>query len=214
MNYFDYIAELETYKPVDDAISHLQRGILLTEQLTMSCPITELAVKLKYLNNQLKILNVPELPYNVYVAIYQLKKVLKQYKTIKIHGCPESYFSNNDWQHLMQNSYNLKAANVSYYHYYQCSASLVMNQFMHCIKWDWCNHILTIKNGGARVNNDNGGVNNATINNNTRVNNNDISGRVNVYLGAMPLKSSWCNPISRDDLTVLKQMGVIGRAHV
>ena len=93
--------------------------------------------------------------------------------------CPESDFTDDDWEHYIQNSKLLQYETTSLYKFYlQYSSSLLYNQTMNNIGiWHWYDLI------------------------------HDMNG-VKIYLGGMPLKSGQLNMENRNDLITIQNLNV------
>ena len=109
-----------------------------------------------------------------------IKKFKTLTKTWHEVTCPETNFSDDDWEQYIKNSKNRLYETVGFYKYYlQYSSSLLYNQTMTNMKiWQWYNLIHEFDNG------------------------------TKIYLGGMPLKSGSMNVEKRDDLQTLNDMGV------
>lgn len=110
----------------------------------------------------------------------QYKRITKNWIIIKKSVCPESNFSDEEWEYYIKNSKMIQYETVSFYKYYlQYSTALFYNQLMNNIGvWHWFDLIHEFDNG------------------------------IKIYLGGMPLKSGNLSIENRNDLTKICNLRV------
>ena len=118
--------------------------------------------------------------YCLKTKIDQYKKLTKDWQPIFTGNCPECHFTDDDWEHYIQNSKSLQYETTSLYKFYvQYSPSLLYNQTMNNIGiWHWFDLIHEFPN------------------------------HTKIYLGGMPLKSGQFSIERRNDLETIKELGV------
>jgi len=110
----------------------------------------------------------------------QYKRITKNWYIIKDIVCPESNFTDDEWEWYIKNSKHIQYETVSFYKYYlQYSSALFYNQMMNNIGiWHWYDLIHEFDNGNK------------------------------IYLGGMPLKSGSLNMENRNDLITIQDLNV------
>lgn len=114
--------------------------------------------------------------YNqLHECIFKLKDYVDNLVTP--NHCPESNFTDKDWEYYLLNCTKLQYETIGFYKYYQYSSSLMFNQAMNYANvWNWYDMIY--ENNGIQI-----------------------------YLGAMPLKSNYSIE-NRNDLDKIRELGV------